>query len=399
MQYGSRQQFDTANVGNTRMSTSPLSGGGFSGGGGGIITVLEPFGEYLTDQIDTQRVDPFLEMVSNAAYQEFGIQPDQGGGSGFFSGDFYKNTGGFDPLPEPLPAVQQPVMNPNSPSRPVASISNFGPDVGNGGLFGNDGFATPDIGFIGEPMTNDGRYNLSGPPMQIPKYEQGFDDAGISNEPMPIMGGYTGQPMQLPYDPTPMNPLIMDSFAAAGGTLPDFSGSAQSYFNPGDGGQNAYGPMALSPDRLVQIARDRNATRDVKPPEVQAYLDHVIKTGGRPTMMAPPPQTNKINLAGDLLSAGAGTGNLAALVGVPSRPQPLTPASGPMNLVDQYGNPASFSPAQLDEMLAATPISSFQQGPDLSRPAPVPAALVQNPMASGTTISPTGQLLHFGPLR
>jgi hypothetical protein len=394
MQYGSRQQFDTANVGNTRMSTSPLSGGGFSGGGGGIITVLEPFGEYLTDQIDTQRVDPFLEMVSNAAYQEFGIQPDQGGGGGFFSGDFYKNTGGFDPLPEPLPAVQQPVMNPNSPSSPVASISNFGPNVGNGGLFGGEKpvkTATPAVlpeyaKFAGEPLNiNDGRYILSGPP----------DANALRSEPMPIMGGYTGQPMQLPYDPTPMSPLIMDSFAAAGGTLPDFSGSAQSYFNPGDGGQTAYGPIPLSPDRLVQIAQGQLATRVTKPPEVQAYLDHIVKTGGNPTMMAPPPQMNNTNLAGNLLSAG---GNLAAFnLGTNPPPQPLTPASG--NLVDVYGNPASFSPAQLQEMLAATPISSFQQGPDLSRPAPVPAALVQNPMASGTTISPTGQLLHFGQAR
>lgn len=361
MQYGSRQQFDTANVGNTRMSTSPLSGGGFSGGGGGIITVLEPFGEYLTDQIDTQRVDPFLEMVSNAAYQEFGIQPDQGG-SGFFSGDFYKNTGGFDPLPDPLPAVDNSVYQPagiTDSSGPVASISNFGPDVGNGGLFGGEK-PVKTTGFIGEPMT--------------------------------FTNGFSGPPMQMPYDPTPMNPLIYDSLAAAGG-LPDFSGSAQSYFNPGDGGQNAYGPMALSPDRLVQIAQGRLAQRDVKPPEVQAYLDHIVKTGGNPTMMAPPPQMNNTNLAGDLLSAGPavisqpafGDGTMANL----ALPQPLTPASGPMNLVDQYGNPASFSPAQLQEMLAAPPtISPFQQ--DLSRPAPVPATLA----SSATYASPT-QLPSF----
>ena len=361
MQYGSRQQFDTANVGNTRMSTSPLSGGGFSDGGGGIITVLEPFGEYLTDQIDTQRVDPFLEMVSNAAYQEFGIQPDQGGGSGFFSGDFYKNTGGFDPLPEPLPAVQQPVMNPNSPSSPVASMSNFGPDVGNGGLFGNDGFGSVSQG------------PLDFPTAQIPKYEKGFDDGGISNEPMTFTNGFSGPPMQMPYDPTPMSPLLMDSFAAAGGTLPDFSGSAQGYFGPSD----PRGPVTpMTPEDILRAAQNRNMQQDLKPKEVQAYLDHVIKTGGRPTMMAPP--TNYSNLAGDLLSAG---------------PQPLTPMSGPMNLVDQYGNPASFSPAQLEEMSAATPISSFLQQ-DLSRPAPRPATL-----ASGTTISPTGQLLHSGPLR
>jgi len=57
----------------------------------------------------------------------------------------------------------------------------------------------------------------------------------------------------------------------------------------------------------------------------------------------------------------------------------LSPASGTGGLVDAYGNPASFNPAQLEAMLAATPISSFPQ--------------------SGTTVSPTGQLLHYGPNR
>ena len=77
--------------------------------------------------------------------------------------------------------------------------------------------------------------------------------------------------------------------------------------------------------------------------------------------------------------------------------QPLTPASGTTgNLVDAYGNPASFSPAELEAMLAATPtLYSFQQGPNLSRPAPVPIS----PLESGTTVSPTGQLLHYGPNR
>lgn len=356
------------------MADYPGYGQGMSNGSG-IMSVLEPFGNYLNEQIDVQRVDPFLETVSNAAYQEFGIKPDQGGG-GFFSGGFYKDGGGmphpdegFDfsnPFPNmpqiversPLPAVQNPGAD-NTNAFSVASLSNFGPDVGNGGLFGNDGFGSVSQG------------PLDFPTAQIPKYEQGFDDAGLSNEPMPIMGGYTGQPMQLPYDPTPMNPLIYDSLAAAGG-LPDFSGSAQSYFNPGDGGQTAYGPIPLSPDRLVQIAQGRLAQRDVKPPEVQAYLSHIVQTGGNPTMMAPPPQTNNTSLAGNLLSAGpmniTDAGNLAAFnLGTNPPPQPLTPASGPMNLVDQYGNPASFSPAQLEEMLAATPISSFQQGLQLAR--------------------------------
>jgi hypothetical protein len=147
----------------------PGYGQGMSGGGG-IMSVLEPFGNYLTEQIDTQRVDPFLETVSNAAYQEFGIKPSQGGGGGgFFSGDFYKdNLGGdFSGMPPPLPAVQQPIMNMDTElPGPVAGLSNFGPDVGNGGLFG---------GGPPSPNVNDGRYV--------------HDSAGINLQVYPLGGG------------------------------------------------------------------------------------------------------------------------------------------------------------------------------------------------------------------
>jgi hypothetical protein len=279
----------------------PGYGEGMSGGGG-IMSVLEPFGNYLTEQIDTQRVDPFLETVSNAAYQEFGIKPSQGGGGGgFFSGDFYKtNLGGdFSGMPPPLPAVQQPGMN-TEPSGPVAGISNFGPDVGNGGLFG------------GGPMSGGTPMQLPGP--RIPTYTKGFEDPITPGGPtvgMGYDGEFSGPPMQLPYDPTPMNPLIYDSLAAAGG-LPDFAGSAQSYFNPGMGGQREFGPMALSPDRLVQMAQGRLAQRDVKPPEIQAYLNHIVQTGGNPTMMAPPPQSNSLALGSPgLMSASPGGLQLA----------------------------------------------------------------------------------------
>jgi hypothetical protein len=388
----------------------PGYGQGMSGGGG-IMSVLEPFGNYLTEQIDTQRVDPFLETVSNAAYQEFGIKPSQGGGGGgFFSGDFYKdNLGGdFSGMPPPLPAftpdaAQQPVMNMDTELQgPVASLSNFGPDVGNGGLFG---------GGPPSPNVSDGRYitdaagsglmsqapmdfvarpaQLPGP--RIPEFSQGFTDLPQISQP-----GYGGQPMQLPYDPTPMNPLIMDSFVAAGGTLPDFSGSAQNYFGNNIDPRGPVTPM--TPEDIFRQAQMRNMQQDVKSPEVQAYLDNIIQTGGRPTMMAP--KIDYSNLAGNLLSAGpmnmADAGNLAAFnLGTNPPPQPLTPASVVGGLVDEYGNPASFSPAQLEAMLAATPTSSFQQGPNLSRPAPVPIS----PLESGTTVSPTGQLLHYGPLR
>jgi hypothetical protein len=139
-------------------------------GGGGIMSVLEPFGNYLNEQIDVQRVDPFLETVSNAAYQEFGIKPSQGGGGGgFFSGDFYKtNLGGdFSGMPPPLPAVQQPVMNMNTElPGPVANLSNFGPDVGNGGLFGG-GPPSPNIS-DGAVYINDGGSGLMSQAPMLP---------------------------------------------------------------------------------------------------------------------------------------------------------------------------------------------------------------------------------------
>jgi len=398
-------------------------------GGGGIMSVLEPFGNYLNEQIDVQRVDPFLETVSNAAYQEFGIKPDQGGGGGFFSGGFYKdNLGGdFSGMPPPLPDVQQPVMN----TKP----SGFGPDVGNGGLFGG-GPPSPNVSdgavyindagsglmsqapddfvarpaqlptFGGGPMSGGTPTQLPGP--RIPTFVDpprktsggnmtpgGPEIDMIGDIAQPTQPGYGGQPMQLPYDPTPMNPLIYDSLAAAGG-LPDFAGSAQNYFGNNIDPRGPVTPM--TPEDIFRQAQMRNMQQDVKSPEVQAYLDNIIQTGGRPTMMAP--KIDYSNLASPLLSAGpmnmADAGNLAALnLGTNPPPQPLTPASGTGGLVDAYGNPASFSPAQLEAMLAATPISSFQQGQNLSRPAPVQVS----PLESGTTVSPTGQLLHYGPLR
>ena len=76
---------------------------------GGIVSLLEPLGDYLGNQIDQQRVDPFLEMVENAAYQEFGIDPSSGGGGmgsvgfdlpgeTFGPGQMEPQVGGFESL-------------------------------------------------------------------------------------------------------------------------------------------------------------------------------------------------------------------------------------------------------------------------------------------------------------
>ncbi len=111
--------------------------------------------------------------------------------------------------------------------------------------------------------------------------------------------------------------------ALGGNVGGDFAESAQSYFNPGDGGQSAYGPIPLSPDRLVQVAQGRLATRDVKPPEVMAYLNNVIKTGGVPTMMAPQQSTN----FSSLMSVGGLGGGL--ITGQPSSGFGLPDGNGP----------------------------------------------------------------------
>jgi hypothetical protein len=313
----------------------PSYGGG--GNSGGIMSVLQPFGDYLNEQIDVQRVDPFLETVSNAAYQEFGIKPDQGGG--FFSGGFYKGGGGL-PNPDqgfdfsnPFPNMPQPIYERPEPNIPEGLFGGGPLPVPDGRpqddpAFGFGGFPTPQKPGFNDPLTpggptvglgNDGFGSVTQGPLDFyggfpTPQKPGFNDPLTPGGPtvgMGYDGEFAGPPMQLPYDPTPMNPLIYNSLAAAGG-LPDFAGSAQSYFNPGDGGQSAYGPMTLSPDRLVQMAQGRLAQRDVKPPEVQAYLNHIVQTGGNPTMMAPPPQSNSLALGSpSLMSASPGGLQLA----------------------------------------------------------------------------------------
>jgi hypothetical protein len=269
------------------MADYPGYGEGMSGGG--IMSVLEPFGNYLNEQIDTQRVDPFLETVSNAAYQEFGIKPNQGGGGGFFSGGFYKDGGGgmpnpFSNMPPPLPPVQQPIMN-TEPSGPVAGMSNFGPDIGNGGLFS------------GGPMSGGTPMQLPGP--RIPTF--------IDMEGNPTGNGPIGSFSQGPLDFTDGSNIAQP--ALGGNVGEDFAASAQNYFNPG-GGQSAFGPMGARPEQMVERAQARLAQRDVKPPEVMAYLNNVIKTGGVPTMMAPQPSTNFSSLMGVGPDGGVNSGQM-----------------------------------------------------------------------------------------
>jgi hypothetical protein len=171
-------------------------------------------------------------------------------------------------MPPPLPPVDSSVYQPGggtSSSGPVASISNFGPDVGTGGLFGGE----------------------------KPVQTTGFGNDGFGS--------------------VSQGPL-------------DFFGSAQNYFNPGMGGQSEFGPMGATPEQMVERARGRLAQRDVKPPELQAYLNHIIQTGGNPTMMAPPPQLNKFELAAPFMGVGR-TGGVTS--GQP-RPGDMMDIIGPL---------------------------------------------------------------------
>ena len=80
-------------------------------GAGGIVSLLEPLGDYLGNQIDQQRVDPFLEMVENAAYQEFGIDPSSGGGGmGSVGFDLPGETFGPGQM-KPQVGFEQPELN------------------------------------------------------------------------------------------------------------------------------------------------------------------------------------------------------------------------------------------------------------------------------------------------
>lgn len=250
------------------MADYPGYGQGMSGGSG-IMSVLQPFGDYLNEQIDVQRVDPFLETVSNAAYQEFGIKPEQGGG--FFSGGFYKDGGGlpdrdlfgggglphpdegFDfsnpvpNLPPPLPAV------PN----PGADNTNAFPAVGNNGLFG------------GGPMSGGTPTQLPGP--RIPTF------TGTGND---GFGSVTQGPLDF-YNPNPELGMAPTGTVQTQELNPMVS--AYNFFNPDPRGLQT----GLPPQEMVRRAQSRLMQADIKPPEVQSYLEHIVQTGGNPTMSAP----------------------------------------------------------------------------------------------------------------
>ena len=216
-------------------------------GAGGIVSLLEPLGDYLGNQIDQQRVDPFLEMVENAAYQEFGIDPSSGGGGmGSVGFDLPGETFGPGQM-KPQVGFEQPELN-QKPSF---------------------GFTTP-VQPVGFPIATTGQEkmtNLLG------------DGPNIGNE--------------------TVQPNFMQS--ALG-----YFGETYDTFDIDTGMSST----AMTPELMVQRAQGSLMTRDVKPKALTDYLNNVIQTGGNPTMMAPDMSGNmqQANLLGVGPGGGVSSG-------------------------------------------------------------------------------------------
>ena len=208
-------------------------------GAGGIVSLLEPLGDYLGNQIDQQRVDPFLEMVENAAYQEFGIDPSSGGGG--------MGSVGFDDMAAELPG------------------ETFGP-----------GQMKPQVGF--EALAYD-RMEAEGGGEDLTRPMRRRTDIRLGRQ--------------------IMKPQVQ----------PDILQSALGYFGETYNTFNADTGMsstAMTPELMVQQAQSRLMQRDMKPKAVTDYLNNIIQTGGKPTMMAPDMSGNMQQL--NLLEVGPGGG-------------------------------------------------------------------------------------------
>ena len=252
---------------------------GFPGGmaGGGIAQFLQPLQQYLSEKIASEKVQPFIDEISQLAQDRFDV--DFGGGI-FNAGGGGDLLGGnmLSPVTPPLPAIQQPIANTGS-SAPVADLTNFGPDVGNG-IPTAKPYDHVNDSITGFPSVNE--------PMP-----------GIAPDPRPLMNGFPVAQPEL-----------------GGNVGGDFMGSAQNYFGNNIDPRGPVTPM--TPEDILRQAQGRLMQQDVKSPEVQAYLDNIIKTGGRPTIMAP--KANYSNLADEF-------GNLFQL-----------PSVGPM-----YGPEGTYS--------------------------------------------------------
>lgn len=239
-------------------------------------------------------------LLSNAPAQNFETQPTQ---------PAPQPVPNFQPssLPPPLPAVAPSPdgLNPSIPQGISSSPTpvNFADMYG--GVPGADNSLTMGTGLA--PSTGDpvmlayqdavksaqeqrkngflGRVVLPGE-MSFEQFAEGYNYKLNNPNLQPLTAvGNDGLPVAQP--------------TLGGNVGGDFMGSAQNYFGPPD----PRGPVIpMTPEDILRAAQNRNMQADLKPPEVQAYLDNIIQTGGRPTMMAP--KIGYSNLVGVLPDGG-----------------------------------------------------------------------------------------------
>jgi len=214
--------------------------------GGGITQFLQPLQEYLSQQVVQQQVQPFITEVSDEAQERFNLG-DGGGSNDIFSNDIF--SGGLGTLPPLMSAGPDATLTNNNMLPAIKDAQALyggmtdmeGNPVGNGMIAG---FPSPN-----EPMP------------------------GIAPDPRPLMNGFPVAQPEL-----------------GGNVGGDFMGSAQNYFGNNIDPRGPVTPM--TPEDILRQAQGRLMQQDVKSPEVQAYLDNIIQTGGRPTIMAPKANSN-----------------------------------------------------------------------------------------------------------
>jgi len=262
--------------------------------GGGITQFLQPLQEYLSQQVVQQQVQPFITEVSDEAQERFNLG-DGGGSNDIFSNDIF--SGGLGTLPPLMSAGPDATLTNNNMLPAIKDAQALyggmtdmeGNPVGNGMIAG---FPSPN-----EPMP------------------------GIAPDPRPLMNGFPVAQPEL-----------------GGNVGGDFMGSAQNYFGNNIDPRGPVTPM--TPEDILRQAQGRLMQQDVKSPEVQAYLDNIIQTGGRPTIMAP--KANYSNLADEF-------GNFFQLPSVgpmygPEGTYSLTGGPRPVSQ-DPYGNLFNLSRA------------------------------------------------------
>ena len=230
-------------------------------------------------------------LLSNAPAQNFETQPNQ---------PAPQPVPNFQPssLPPPLPAVQ-PSPDGSNPSIPDSTSSSPVPqDVASAyAKAQEDARRQREGGFLGrvmlpgemsfEQFAEGYNYKLNNPNLQ-PLTAVGNDGFPVAQ---PTLGGNVGE---------------------------DFMGSAQNYFGIGMDSRGPATPMTQ--EDIFRAAQSRNMQQDVKPPEVQAYLDNIIQTGGRPTMIAP--KIDYSNLVGVLPDGGMVAGQPGLGLGLLSGNRP-----------------------------------------------------------------------------